>query len=278
MILQRPQDIFTISIGDTVTKRNLFDLIQYSKIEESEFWGGPEFSIGNTPQQGINWIGAPPLVHGVIIKARHGSYEHDGWADQGWNAYRYSFKARNSVVSYHETANRVLISQPQYSYPILLFTEQKAEWVFEGQFAVTEIADLYVFLERQGRSTTVATAPDEITFREGGRRYATHLLAERSRSRIEFLKTTSSSTCDICDEEFATRYGVSYIEAHHKVPISTFTSAYTAKPDDLALLCPNCHKAVHIYMKQNDSTYAEIKDMLQSRIHQLRSTDTATLT
>lgn len=276
MNLQRPQDIFTISIGDSVTKRNLFDLIQYSKVKESRFWGGPEFSIANTPQQGINWIGTPPNVQGVIIKARPGSYEHDGWADQGRNAYRYSFKARNSVVSHHELANRVLIAQPQYSYPILLFTEEKTEWVYEGPFGVTEIADLYVVLERQGRPTTVATTQDEISFREGGRRYVTHLLAERSRSLIDFLKTTSSSTCDICGEDFATRYGVSYIEAHHKVPISTFTSAYEARPEDLALLCPNCHKAVHIYMKQNDSTYSEIKDILQGRMDHLRSNDTAT--
>ena len=248
MILQRPQDIFTISIGDTVTKRNLFDLIQYSKIEESQFWGGSEFSIANTPQQGINWIGAPPYIQGIIIKARPGSYEHDGWADQSRNAFRYSFKARNSIVSYRETANRVLIAQPQHSYPILLFTEQKAKWLYEGQFCVTEIADLYVVLERKGVSMTMATAQDEITYREGGRRYVTHL---------------------------ASRYGVSYIEAHHKVPISTFTSECAVTPEDLALLCPNCHKAVHIYMKQNDSAYTEIKEMLQSRMHRLRSTDTA---
>lgn len=275
MILQRPQDIFTISIGDTVTKRNLFDLIQYSKIEESQFWGGSEFSIANTPQQGINWIGAPPYIQGIIIKARPGSYEHDGWADQSRNAFRYSFKARNSIVSYRETANRVLIAQPQHSYPILLFTEQKAKWLYEGQFCVTEIADLYVVLERKGVSMTMATAQDEITYREGGRRYVTHLLAERSRGLIDLLKAISSSTCDICDEDFASRYGVSYIEAHHKVPISTFTSECAVTPEDLALLCPNCHKAVHIYMKQNDSAYTEIKEMLQSRMHRLRSTDTA---
>ncbi|MFN7010620.1 MAG: HNH endonuclease [Allorhizobium sp.] len=86
---------------------------------------------------------------------------------------------------------------------------------------------------------------------------------------VDFLKSTASSTCDICEEDFNARYGVSYIEAHHKVPISTFKSTYSVKPDDLALLCPNCHKAVHIYMKEMDGMYAEIKVLLRSRIRGL---------
>lgn len=270
MILQKPQDVFKISIGDRISKKNLFELIQYSKIENSPFWGGADLSIGNTPQQGINWIGSPPHVRGVIIKTRPGSYEHDGWSDEGRNSYRYSFKARNSVVSYHETANRVLISQPQHSYPILLFTDTKAEWIFEGRFIVTEIADLFVVLKRENQIPLLVTAQDEITYREGGRRYVAHLLAERNRNLIEFLKSTSRSTCDICNEDFSIRYGVSYIEAHHKVPISTFTSEYTVRPEDLVLLCPNCHKAIHIYMKNFDKEYSEIREIIQTRIRNLR--------
>lgn len=217
----------------------------------------------------LDWGPAP--VQGVIIKTRPGTYEHDGWVDQGRNAYRYSFKARNRIVSFHETANRVLITQPQNSYPVLLFTENKTEWVFEGRFAVTEIEQLYVTLERQGLSTTAATGLDEITYQEGGLRYVTHLLAERSKSLIDVVKAAASSTCDICGEDSAVRYGVSYIEAHHKVPISTFKSTYAATHDDLALLCPNCHRAVHIYMKRkDDSDYVEIKHLLQSRLSRLR--------
>ena len=267
MILQRPQDIFDISVGDVVSKRNLFDLIQYSKVPDSAFWGGVDFSIGNTPQQGINWIGSPPRTQGVIIKTRAGSYEHDGWESGGRKAYRYSFKARKSVVSYSEMANRVLIAQPQHAYPILLFAEEGGEWRFEGRFAVTEIEDLYVVLESQNQISLAAISQDEVTYREGGRRNVTHLMAERIRSMIEMLKTTSSSRCEICDENFADRYGVSYIEAHHKVPISTFTSEYTVALKDIALLCPNCHKAVHIHMKQSDKDYDEIRDLLRSRMH-----------
>ena len=121
MPLSKPQELFLLAIGETVTKRNLYDLVQYSKVDSSQFWGGADFIIGNTPQQGINWIGTLPAVRAVIIKTRPGSYDEDGWADESKSSYHYSFKARNSVISFEEKANQVLVNQPQHLYPILLF-------------------------------------------------------------------------------------------------------------------------------------------------------------
>ncbi|MDT8317192.1 MAG: HNH endonuclease [bacterium] len=61
------------------------------------------------------------------------------------------------------------------------------------------------------------------------------------------------------------RYGVKCIEAHHKVPISTYSSAYTVQLSDFALLCPNCHKAVHIYMKLEGLEYKKIREKLGAK-------------
>lgn len=264
--MQKPQDIFDLLSGDIVSKRNLYDLIQYSKVENSEFWGGPEYLIGNTPQQGINWIGRPPNVLGVVIKTRPGSYEHDGWSDGSQSGYRYSFKARNGVITHTETANQVLISQPQHHYPVFLFTEQKDDWVFQDRFAVSEIGEAFVTLERQASEALPPAALEEVVYREGRRRYVTHLLAERSRSIVDFLKKSTLSTCDICEDNFLSRYGVRYIEAHHKIPIYTFEADHEVKPEDFALLCPNCHRAVHIYMKEMDCEYQLIKERIQMRL------------
>ncbi len=266
-MLKRPQDIFRLVIGTRVTKRNLFDLVQYSKVENSEYWGSRDYIIGNTPQQGINWIGSPPSTKGVIIKTRPGSYETDGWLSDKPDAYRYSFKARKSAVSYTETANSVLISQPHFLYPVFLFTEQSGEWAFEGRFSVTEIADLWVVLERESSAKHLVLPLEEEIFREGGRKYVTHLMVERSRSLVDFLKATSVWICDICSDDYAARYGIEYIEAHHKTPISTLTSEHIVKLEDLVLLCPNCHKAVHIIMKRSELDYDEIKRCLIHRNH-----------
>jgi len=263
MELNKPQDLFSLSSGDTVTKRNLFDLIQYSKVVSSPYWNGQEFAIGNTPQQGINWVGQLPAVKAVIIKTRRVSYEEDGWSDDAKTIYHYSFKARNSKISYKEKANLVLIKQPQHLYPIFLLTETNDGWQFEGIFSISGIEDTYVVLHRGETSVSkITSTQDEAQFQEGERRYVTHLMAERNKDVIAAVKNAKSWTCEICNTDFRDRYGVQYIEAHHKIPISTYSERHSIKLQDLALLCPNCHKAVHIYMKKDDLEYDEITAIL----------------
>ena len=126
--------LFLLRIGDIITKRNLYDLIQFSKIDTSSYYSGQDNMIRNTPQQGINWVGNLPDVKAVIIKTRNGSYKEDGWSDTQKNIYNYSFKASDGKISFKEKANEVLIKQSQYLYPILLFTESKSGWIFEGAF------------------------------------------------------------------------------------------------------------------------------------------------
>ena len=71
--------LFDLTPESTVSKRNLFDLIQFSKKTESEYWTGENNVINNTPQQGINWIGSFPNLSGLILKVKEGSYLEDGW-------------------------------------------------------------------------------------------------------------------------------------------------------------------------------------------------------
>jgi DUF2075 family protein len=42
MQLNKPQDLLQLAIGDLVSKRNLYDLIQFSKISTSNNWGGQD--------------------------------------------------------------------------------------------------------------------------------------------------------------------------------------------------------------------------------------------
>lgn len=95
MELKKTSDLWSLSIGDRVTKRNLFDLVQYSKVEGSRYWSGLNYQIGNTPQQGINWVGKLPECLAVIIKTKPGSYAEDGWVGDTKTTYHYSFKVRS---------------------------------------------------------------------------------------------------------------------------------------------------------------------------------------
>lgn len=267
MELKKVNDLFSLSSGDVVSKRNLFDLIQFSKVEGSPYWSNYEFTIGNTPMQGINWVGQPPEVRAVIIKTRLGKYKEDRWSDDTKTCYHYSFKAKNKEISYTDKANEVLIKQPQHLYPILLFTEQNKKWYFEGMFSVSEIENSFVVLSRRNNSIAeVSASQDELHYQEGERKYVTHLMAERSKEVVNLLKKVNDWVCDICGNDFYSRYGVNYIEAHHKVLISTYSSSYKVSLFDFALLCPNCHKAVHIYMKKDGLEYTEIKSKLVGKM------------
>ena len=263
MQLNKTKDLFSLQIGDTVSKSNLFDLIQFSKDNTSTYWNGEESFIGNTPQQGINWIGIFPSINGVILKVRHGSYAKDGWVDNTKLEYRYSLKKRQGEIKFNEKANSVLLKQPQLLYPIFLFTESKNDWLFEGEFSVKIIEEDFVVLFRRDSQPEI-TLPeqDEFLFQEGNRRYVTHLLAERSKAVVNIAKNASSWICEICSLDFQKTYGEPYIEAHHTIPVYKYSESHSISPNDLALLCPNCHKAVHIYMKKSDLEYLEIVDIL----------------
>ncbi|WP_250514378.1 HNH endonuclease [Caballeronia sp. INDeC2] len=271
MQLKKVQDIFTLSTGQLISKRNLFDLIQYSKVEGSDYWSGPEFIVGNTPQQGINWIGRPPSLHAIIIKARPGSYADDGWSNEDKMVYHYSFKAQNGNINPAEKANAVLIQQPEYLYPIFLFTENTNNWCFEGSFYVSDLEEKFVILQRGSPSVEINDIPGETKYSVGGRKYVTHLLAERNKGVVDALKSSEPWVCDICRADFESKYGVKYIEAHHKIPISTYASTSKVSTSDFALLCPNCHRAVHIYMKKEGLAYSQIKAILSADPHLYQS-------
>jgi len=54
--------------------------------------------------------------------------------------------------------------------------------------------------------------------------------------------------CEACDFDFADRYprhGDGYIECRHIKPLSELRPGEETTPDDLALLCSNCHRMVH---------------------------------
>jgi len=258
-------DLLNAPIGSVISKKELFNLIQYSKVEGSEYWSGESLLINNTPQQGINWVGSLPALAGVLVKVYTGSYSHDGWVDAERNLYRYSFKARKGVVSLKEKANLSLLNQPEFGYPVLLYSEKNLDWIFEGIFGLVECAEEYVVLGRQSETHVLASRAGQ-GFMEGGKNYVTHLLSERNYQVVKLLKSSRSWVCEICGDDFKVRYGFEYIEAHHKVPVSTKATKGIVFLEDLALLCSNCHSAVHAHMRAGIEDYLAIKEIIVHRL------------
>lgn len=266
-LISTAKELLQINTNSTITKRNLFDLIQFSKVEDSNFWCGKDFRISNTPQQGINWVGIFPEIKAVILKVKKGIYQNDGWIGPNQEQYKYSFKARKGKINHKETANLVLLNQQKHQYPILLFIENNTDrslWDFNGYFGVTKTSEQFVFLNRIKALFKYKDHENiDFLFREGSVTYKTHLSRERNLLAVNFVKANRSSKCNICNLEFREKYGEHYIEAHHINPISNYNKEYTLDVNDLVLLCPNCHKAVHIYMRKHELNYEAIKNKLQ---------------
>ncbi|MFV8343606.1 HNH endonuclease [Flavobacterium sp. XS2P39] len=80
-----------------------------------------------------------------------------------------------------------------------------------------------------------------------------HKSRERNSKVIEIAKQNFKNKygklfCHICHFDFEEKYGSlgkDFIEAHHTIPVSKMKTDHKTKPEEIAMLCSNCHKMVH---------------------------------
>ena len=80
-----------------------------------------------------------------------------------------------------------------------------------------------------------------------------HLARERSPQLVQeckrrALRQHGRLCCAACGLDFGQRYGkdlVGVIDCHHTNPVHTLAPGHETRVEDLVLLCPNCHRAVH---------------------------------
>lgn len=108
----------------------------------------------------------------------------------------------------------------------------------------------------------------DLAFSEGEIKISQHKKRERNVDLVRYVKEKKVWVCEICEIDFKKSYGVKYIEAHHKTPLSSNTETRDTKTGDIALLCPNCHKAVHKHMLLAPEAEYEV---LASRLLEFRN-------
>lgn len=86
---------------------------------------------------------------------------------------------------------------------------------------------------------------------EGRRLLVLHLQRERSQTVVRNKKKQAASLdCEICAFSFGRVYGScasDYCEVHHLVPLSDVEHTTQTRMEDLAILCANCHRVVHLH-------------------------------
>ncbi|NLJ13859.1 MAG: hypothetical protein GX372_01205 [Ignavibacteria bacterium] len=110
---------------------------------------------------------------------------------------------------------------------------------------------------------------DPISVEEGKLRLVTHYVRERDRNIIREKKQEAIQTqnlkCEICDFSFIDKFGVEFIECHHKTPISQSGVTETTL-DDLGLVCANCHRMLHKQFNGKFLTMDELKQIINTNI------------
>ena len=94
----------------------------------------------------------------------------------------------------------------------------------------------------------------DITAPEGRVLVRTHMVRERNptlvkRKKAAVLAKEGYLACEACGFDFKKTYGdrgQGFIECHHTKPLHTLNPESNTRLDDLALLCANCHRMIHV--------------------------------
>lgn len=101
---------------------------------------------------------------------------------------------------------------------------------------------------------------------EGKLLLASHYIKERNkRIVIEKKKQAIKKNkliCEVCDFSFRNTFGADFIECHHLMPIGKTGQRITTL-DDLALVCANCHRMLHIKFNGEYLSSKELKLLIK---------------
>lgn len=123
------------------------------------------------------------------------------------------------------------------------------DWAHRGD----ELAQAVAFIRARGKNDDAPgdTGEDEeyealegrILFREHRRYERDRQLVARKKAAV--LRKTGRLACEVCDFESAEAYKVpGVIDVHHVVPLHKIGPSVTTI-NDLALVCPTCHRVLH---------------------------------
>jgi len=97
---------------------------------------------------------------------------------------------------------------------------------------------------------------------EGRTKLVLHIIRERNRSLVTAKKASvDSPVCEVCGFDSMATYGEDYFEIHHLTPLAALTEDSETTLDDLAIVCANCHRIIHLHSPP--VTIAELRKRLR---------------
>jgi len=113
----------------------------------------------------------------------------------------------------------------------------------------------------------INTDDEEEYFYEGKETAKVHRTRERSRSlrdkKINEHKNLFDGRCpcEVCGDDYSEIFGFDrpLIDSHHLIPISKISGSRKTDTDALAMVCPTCHRALHMSEDCSDLESLRVK-------------------
>ena len=148
-----------------------------------------------------------------------------------------------------------------YEKATIYYKEYSVDNLPEDQILIEDLKKIVAFYDNYLLESNVLTEGTDFTayigqVEEGKRLLKKHYIRERNPKVIKeakrlALESRGELRCEVCGFLFSEHYGErgkDFIEGHHKIPVSQMQEGQRTSPEDIALLCSNCHKMIHIKM------------------------------
>lgn len=120
-----------------------------------------------------------------------------------------------------------------------------------------KIANTWAYRSKQSERTASGNQPMfpdvDSSAIEGNYKLVTHIHRERNQKLVKakltkVLAETGRLTCECCGFDAKDQFPdmkSSIVEVHHQVMLSTYDGEMKTSLEDLSILCPTCHRAIH---------------------------------
>lgn len=179
------------------------------------------------------------------------------WYDENHNVKKKCF----SVQKYgHDEAKALALAvarknhnrRPKITAHPDVYQNEKFKELLRSDVAILATIDGSRYSKGEAAAAESVTASYPHGF-EGDKKFVLHQSIERDRKLRDqkvnlFLEEHGNLYCELCGFRFVEAYPFlkrDVIEVHHVVPLATLNKSTIVTPNDLMLLCANCHLAIH---------------------------------